>query len=307
MVSYQRSSADRRMAGPIDAGRSIVTFPIAIRAGHPAPPSLIEGVQNDHRAVHVLVVDDDAITQTMVARYLEQYDMRVARASSRQEALRQFMSGTPSLIMLNLQLGQGDGLDLLRHIRSRSDIPVIVTGNEEDNEIDRVVGLELGADDYVAKPLGLREILARIRAILRRRESVRAVPKRDTEHGRYRFGGWQLDRRIRRLTSPDGQPVALTKGEYTLLTAFLDAPGRPLTREQLLQATRVHEDVFDRSIDIQIMRLRRKLEIDRNAPSMIRTERGVGYLLDLAVERIDGRFPQAAGSGTSQRRSEGAR
>jgi two-component system OmpR family response regulator len=278
------------MAGPIDAGRSIIAFPAAICAGHVAPLSSIEGVQNGHRAVHVLVVDDDDTTQTMVARYLEQYDMHVARASSRQEALRQFTSGTPSLILLNLQLGQGDGLDLLRHIRSRSDVPVIVTGNAADNEIDRVVGLELGADDYVAKPLGLREVLARIRAILRRRDSVRAAPKREIEHGRYRFAGWQLDRRTRRLTGPAGQPVALTKGEYTLLAAFLDAPGRPLTREHLLQATRVHEDVFDRSIDIQIMRLRRKLEIGGSTPSMIRTERGVGYVLDVAVERLDGRL-----------------
>ena len=291
------------MFGPIDVGHSIVAFSTAARVEHPAPSLPSEGVQNGGRAVHVLVVDDDATTRTMLARYLEEYDMRVARASNRQEAMRQITSGEPSLIMLNRQLGPEDGLDLLRQIRSRSNVPVIVTGNDADNEIDRVVGLELGADDYVAKPFGLREILARIRAILRGRDSTRAAPKRDCEHGRYRFGGWQLDRRTRRLTGPDGLPVALTKGEYTLLVAFLDAPGRPLTREHLLQATRVHEDVFDRSIDIQIMRLRRKLEIDPSAPSMIRTERGVGYLLDLPVERTDGRFPHAAGLGTAQRRS----
>jgi DNA-binding response OmpR family regulator len=289
------------MFGPSDAGRSIIAFPTAAHAEHPAPSLSGEGFQSSGRAVHVLVVYDDAATQTMVVRYLEEYDMRVARASNRQEAMRQIISGEPNLIMLNRQLGQEDGFDLLRQIRSRSNVPVIVTGNDADNEIDRVVGLELGADDYVAKPFGLREILARIRTILRRRESARAVPKRDSEHGRYRFGGWQLDRRTRRLTGPDGQPVALTKGEYTLLIAFLDAPRRPLTREHLLQATRVHEDVFDRSIDIQIMRLRRKLEIDRSAPSMIRTERGVGYLLDLPVERTDGRFPHAASLGIAQK------
>jgi two-component system, OmpR family, response regulator len=291
------------MTDPIDADRSIVAFPTAVRVEHPAASPLGGGLQNSQRPVHVLVIDDDAAIQTMVTRYREQYDMRVARASSRQEAVRQIILREPNLIMLDLQLGQEDGLDLLRHIRSRSDVPVIVIGNDESNEIDRVVGLELGADDYVAKPFGLREILARIRAILRRRESHHAVPKRESEHGRYLFGGWQLDRRTRRLTGPGGRPVALTKGEYTLLTAFLGAPQRPLTREHLLQATRVHEDVFDRSIDIQIMRLRRKLEIDPSAPSMIRTERGIGYLFDLPVERTDGRFPRSASPDLSQLRS----
>jgi two-component system OmpR family response regulator len=146
--------------------------------------------------------------------------------------------------------------------------------------------LELGADDYVIKPFGLRELLARVRAVLRRRESGRQAAPRDAARGRCRFGGWQLDRRSRRLTDPNGVPVALTKGEYALLIAFLDAPLRPLSREHLLQATRVHEDVFDRSIDVQILRLRRKLEIDPSAPRVIRTERGIGYVFALPVERV---------------------
>jgi two-component system, OmpR family, response regulator len=300
MVSQQRSSVDRLTFDAIDADRSIVAFPTAVRADHLVSPSSGSRVQNGPQAVYVLVIDDNAAAQTVVVRYLEQYDMRVARASTRQEAVRQIISGEPSLIILNLQIGQQDGLELLRLIRSRSDVPVIVTGNDNDTEVDRVVGLELGADDYVAKPFGLREILARIRAILRRRDSARGVPKRDCEHGRYRFGGWQIDRRARRLTGPDGSPVALTKGEYALLTAFLDAPRRPLTRENLLHATRVHEDVFDRSIDIQIMRLRRKLRMDPGTPSMIRTERGVGYVLDMTVERIDGRLPQSVPTGGPQ-------
>jgi DNA-binding response OmpR family regulator len=148
------------------------------------------------------------------------------------------------------------------------------------------VGLELGADDYITKPFGLRELLARIRAVLRRQELGRAASHRETDHGRFGFGGWQLDRRTRRLTDPNGAPVALTKGEYTLLTAFLDAPQRPLSREHLLQATRIHEDVFDRSIDVQILRLRRKLEADSSAPRIIRTERGVGYVFVLPVEHL---------------------
>jgi len=184
----------------------------------------------------------------------------------------------PNLVILDLRLGQQDGLDLLREIRSRSDVPVIITTG------DRVVGLELGADDYVIKPFGLRELLARIRAVLRGREAGQAAVQRDQDKGRCRFGGWQLDRRIRRLTDSNGIPVALTKGEYALLIAFLDAPQRPLSREHLLQATRIHEDVFDRSINVQVLRLRRKLETDPNAPRVILTERGVGYVFALPVE-----------------------
>src|SRR5258707_746460 len=122
--------------------------------------------------------------------------------------------------------------------------------------------------------------------VLRRREAGQAAVQRDQEKGRCRFGGWQLDRRNRRLTDPSGIPVALTKGEYALLTAFLDAPQRPLSREHLLQATRIHEDIFDRSIDVQVLRLRRKLETDPNAPSVILTERGVGYVFALPVEAL---------------------
>jgi DNA-binding response OmpR family regulator len=160
---------------------------------------------------------------------------------------------------------------------------IITTGHRRD-EIDRVVGLELGADDYVTKPFGLRELLARIRAVLRRQETGRATLQKAPERGVFRFGDWQLDRRLRRLTGSDGMPVALTKGEYALLVAFLDAPQRPLTREYLLQATRMHEDVFDRSIDVQVLRLRRKLETDPSAPRVIQTERGVGYVFALPVE-----------------------
>jgi two-component system, OmpR family, response regulator len=147
-------------------------------------------------------------------------------------------------------------------------------------------GGNLGADDYITKPFGLRELLARIRAVLRRREAGQAAVQRDRERGRCRFGGWQLDRRIRHLTDSSGIPVALTKGEYALLIAFLDAPQRPLFREHLLQATRIHEDVFDRSIDVQVLRLRRKLETNPNAPRVILTERGVGYVFALPVEAL---------------------
>jgi len=218
--------------------------------------------------------------------YLREHDIRAISASRRDEVAGLLVREEPNLVILDLRLGQEDGLDLLREIRSRSDVPIIITTGHRRDEIDRVVGLELGADDYITKPFGLRELLARIRAVLRRREAGQAAVQRDQERGRSRFGGWQLDRRNRRLTDPNGIPVALTKGEYALLIAFLDAPQRPLSREHLLQATRIHEDVFDRSIDVQVLRLRRKLETDPNAPRVILTERGVGYVFALPVETL---------------------
>jgi two-component system OmpR family response regulator len=236
------------------------------------------------RTVRILVVDDDAAMREMVVDYLEAHHMRAVGASGRQEMASHLANGDPSLVLLDLSLGQDNGLDLLRDTRSRSDVPVIIITGDRRDEIDRVVGLELGADDYLTKPFGLPELLARVRAVLRR-DAGRLASPRDPARGRCRFGGWQLDRRNRRLTNSDGAPVALTKGEYALLIAFLDAPQRPLSREHLLQATRVHEDVFDRSIDVQILRLRRKLEADPSAPAIIQTERGVGYVFALPVER----------------------
>jgi two-component system, OmpR family, response regulator len=237
------------------------------------------------RPAHILVVDDDATMRHMIGSYLEQQGMSVTSASRLRDAARQLAAREPALVILDLRLGQEDGLDLLRQTRSRSDVPVIIVTGNRVEEIDRVVGLELGADDYITKPFGLRELLARVRAVLRRREAGSAALQREARRGLSRFGGWQLDRRARRLTDPDGAPLALSKGEYAMLIAFLDAPQRPLSREHLLQATRVHEDVFDRSIDVQVLRLRRKLESDPSAPSVIRTERGVGYVFTLPVER----------------------
>src|ERR1700730_5867810 len=221
---------------------------------------------------HVVVVDDDPSLRQMVTRYLEDHNVPTKSASNRSELNRYFEVISPSLIILDLRLGQDDGLDLLREIRSRSDVPIIITTGHRPDEIDRIVGLELGADDYIIKPFSLRELLARVRAVLRRQEIGRAARARDPERGGYRFDGWQLDRRSRRLVDPTATPVALSKGEYALLLAFLEAPHRPLSREHLLQATRIHEDIFDRSIDVQVLRLRRKLETDPSAPRVIQTE-----------------------------------
>jgi DNA-binding response OmpR family regulator len=220
----------------------------------------------------------------MVARYFEEHSMPVSAVSNRAGLNRHLAVMNPCLILLDLQLGRDDGLDVLRQIRAHSDIPVIVITGRRLDEIDRVVGLELGADDCIVKPFGLRELLARVRAVLRRQEMGRVARTRDPERGGYRFGGWQLERRERRLVDPNGAQVCLSKGEYALLLAFLQAPQRPLTREQLLQATRAREDIFDRSIDVQVLRLRRRLEADPSAPRTILTMRGFGYVFALPVE-----------------------
>jgi DNA-binding response OmpR family regulator len=234
----------------------------------------------------VLIVEDDPALERMIKNYFSENNIESFSASNGQELTDQLGKNVINLIVLDLRLGSEDGLDLLRKVRLTSDVPVIIITGHRRDDIDRIVGLELGADDYLTKPFNLRELLARVRAVLRRSDSRRSANKQDRRRDRFRFAGWQLDRRARLLTDPEGAPVALTKSEFTLLLAFLDAPQRPLTREHLLQATRIHEDVFDRSIDVQILRLRRKLERDSSMPRMITTERGVGYAFAVAVERI---------------------
>jgi two-component system, OmpR family, response regulator len=235
---------------------------------------------------HVVVVDDDASLRETLIRFLEDHHITTKSASNKSELDRCLAEVCPNLIILDLQLGQDDGLDLLKEIRDRSDVPVIIVTGHRPDEIDRVVGLELGADDYIVKPFGLRELLARVRAVLRRRELGRAAQASGSERGGYRFNGWTLERRGRKLFGPNLAPVSLTRGEYNLLLAFLEAPQRPLTREHLMQVTRRHEDIFDRSIDVQVLRLRRKLELDPGAAKVIRAERGIGYLFLPSIEAI---------------------
>jgi two-component system, OmpR family, response regulator len=244
-------------------------------------------------ATRVLVVDDDPAMRRMIGSYLTENGLQADVAANRGEMAAALQRDPYNLVILDLKLGPDDGLDLLRELRAHSDMPVIIVTGHRRDEIDRVLGLELGADDYITKPFSLRELLARIRVVLRRAETARAAAMREAQtsqdekahHRFYRFAGWTLDRRLRQLRRPDGERVMLTNSEFTLLVAFLDAPQRPLSREQLLQATRVHENIYDRSIDVQILRLRRKLETDAEAPRMIQTERGVGYTFAVPVER----------------------
>ena len=230
----------------------------------------------------VLIVDDDRAMQAMLSEYFSTNGLKPSTAANRVEMIDR-LRAEPHVIILDLQLGEDDGLDLLRLIRTQSDVPVIITTGHRREEIDRVVGLELGADDYVTKPFSPRELLARVRAILRRGGSGVDL-KRARGRNRIRFGAWELDRSGHTLRKGEEDPILLTKGEYSLLLAFLEAPNRPLSREHLLRATRVHDDVFDRSIDVQILRLRRKLEADPSEPRLIETVRGVGYVFKAVVE-----------------------
>ena len=233
----------------------------------------------------ILVVDDDPAVRHLISDYFGQHGIQTVSAMGRSAVARQLAGGDTSAIILDLHLGQDNGLDLLREIRSGSDVPVVILTGRFRDQVDCVVGLELGADDYLTKPFGIRELYARFRAVLRRRENGWSLRSRDGERGGYKFGGWRLDRRSRRLIDPQERPVTLSKCEYALLLAFLDAPERPLSREYLLRATRLHEDIFDRSIDVQVLRLRHKLEADPKAPRVIKTERGVGYVFAIPVEQ----------------------
>ncbi|MEO8159637.1 MAG: response regulator [Betaproteobacteria bacterium] len=234
---------------------------------------------------HILIVDDDADLRQMVSDYLCDYELRITGVPDGATMREVMARETVDLLLLDLKLTSEDGMTLARELRESSSIPIIIlTGRKDD--VDRIMGLELGADDYLTKPFNLRELLARIRALLRR---AQARPER--AEGRapqaLRFGAWELDLRSRRLTSNAGDRVDLTHAEFALLAAFLGAPERILSREQLLELSRGNDDnVFDRSIDVQILRLRRKIESDPSRPQLIRTERGAGYFFNSQVENI---------------------
>jgi two-component system, OmpR family, response regulator len=228
----------------------------------------------------ILIVNNDSEMREAISSYFSDHDFCTSCASDWSES--NLAATPPSLIIMDQPHSLDDGLDRLRSIRSKSDVPVIITSQRAD-EIDRIIGLELGADDYILTP-SPRELLARTRAILRRREMPRLARTRDPEWGAYRFNGWRLERRARRLVDVNEVSISLSKSEYALLVAFLKAPQRLLSREHLLQATRVHEDIVDRTIDVQVARLRRKLEVDARKPQIIRTERGLGYVFAVPVE-----------------------
>lgn len=246
------------------------------------------GALSDRNAQRrVLLVDNGFAIRVGLVDYLESGHLQVTAASDLKRALSKFDALRPCLVILVLEPGWLNTSDVLREIRSRSvncGIVVLFRG-QQGCEAERVRVLELGADDCISEEIGLRELLARTRAILRGRNPRFVAPESHRKPRRCRFGGWMLDHDTRRLTAPNGCEVVLSRSEHDLLAAFLKAPQRPLTREQLMNATSVHEDKFNRSIDVRVLRLRRRLAIDMKTAGMIRTERGVGYVLDLPVER----------------------
>jgi two-component system OmpR family response regulator len=237
-------------------------------------------------AAHVLAVDDDPGVRQLVADYLSQNDLRVTTVATGKELTAVMASETIDLVVLDVRLQGEDGMQIARKLREQSGIPILMlTGRAE--EADRVMGLELGADDYLTKPFSPRELLARIRALLRRAQAQATVAEAIGKARAYRFGGWELNIGLRKLKSPQGQMVTLTNGEFSLLAAFLSAPQRILSRDQLLELSRLHNaEVYDRSIDVQILRLRRKIEADPAHPQFIVTERGAGYVFGATVEVV---------------------
>jgi two-component system OmpR family response regulator len=235
---------------------------------------------------HLLVVDDDAEICQLTSRFLTPYgfDVRIAGDGRK---MHEVMAETDiDLILLDIMLGQEDGLSLCRKLRQTSHTPVIFV-TAVDSEADRVTGLEIGADDYVVKPFSPRELLARIRAVLRRTSTGLPPREVDKRSRLLAFAGWELDTGRRQLRSPKGLPVELSGTEYELLLAFLNSPQIVLTRDQLHQMLRGKPaGPFDRSIDVQIGHLRRKIEIDPKAPDLIRTVRRGGYVLTSSVDSI---------------------
>jgi DNA-binding response OmpR family regulator len=234
---------------------------------------------------HILAIDDDPAMRKLVAEYLRENDLRVTAVATGTEMEQMLAQHAIDLVVLDLRLAAEDGMQLARKLREESKVPIIIVTGKQD-EADRVMGLELGADDYVTKPFSPRELLARIRAVLRRYQTAREVlPAQGEKRRAYRFARWELNLGSRRLTSPNGSRVELTHGEFNLLHAFCAAPQRVLSREQLLDLSRLYgAEVYDRSIDVQVLRLRRKIEPNPAQPQYIKTERGAGYVFSVAVE-----------------------
>lgn len=236
-------------------------------------------------ARHLLIVDDDPEILGLLSRYLGGHGYVVSRAGDGVEMRRVLAGHAVDLVLLDLGLPGEDGLELMRQLRAGFDCAVIiVTGRGES--VDRVVGLELGADDYVAKPFDLRELLARVRSVLRRMAPKAAAASPAPAAEQILFDGFCLDLTARRLLAADGSEIGLTSGEFELLLAFVEQPNRVLSRDSLMN--RIHgrdSGPFDRAIDVQVGRLRRKLEPDSDPPQMIKSVRGAGYMFAARVQR----------------------
>lgn len=234
---------------------------------------------------HILIVDDDAEIRSLLANYLVKNGLRATAVSDGRAMWKALEGGRVDLIVLDLMLPGDDGLTLCRNLRAKSEIPVIML-TARGEETDRIVGLEMGADDYLAKPFSARELLARIKSVLRRTRSLPGNLQSDTAR-QLRFAGWVLDNEHRHLVSAGGLIVSLSGAEYRLLLIFLNHPNRVLNRDQLVDLTQGREaDALDRSIDVQVSRLRQRLGDDPREPQIIKTVRGEGYVLAVPVKEV---------------------
>jgi len=240
-------------------------------------------VAMDSVSPHILALDDDADIRKILTDYLTAQDFRVTAVATGRGLFSVLEAEPVDLILLDLRLPGENGLDIARRVRELSRVSIVMLTGRAD-EADRVMGLELVADDYVTKPFSPRELVARIRATLRRVQVNEPVTPQDDTLRAYRFAGWELNVRLRRLTAAGGRQIPLTNSEFSLLSAFLCAPQRVLTRDQLLERSRLHSlEVYDRSVDVTILRLRRKIEADSSNPVLLKTERGAGYVFTAAV------------------------
>ena len=233
----------------------------------------------------ILVVDDEPEIAELLRRYLSLQGYAVSTADGGVAMRRMMADAEIDLVLLDLGLPGEDGLALMRSLRESSSVAIIVvTGRGEP--VDRIVGLEVGADDYVTKPFDVRELAARVRSVLRRTKEAAAKSQEAVQMDVARFAGWTLHLGARRLESPEGKPVDITTGEFELLATLVKSPGRVFSRDELLEATRNRgAGPFDRTIDVQVGRLRRKIEADPQRPELIKSVRGAGYVLTPKVER----------------------
>ncbi|MBF0459840.1 MAG: response regulator [Magnetococcales bacterium] len=240
---------------------------------------------------HILIVDDDPEICTLVSRFFEKNGFRVSAVTDGKGLWAILHQTTVDLIVLDLMLPDEDGLVLCRTLRASSNVPVIIL-SARGEDVDRIIGLEMGADDYLPKPFHPRELLARVRSVLRRTRGVPLPdkPGKGEEDVSYHFAGWVLDVPTRQLYSPQGEKIFLSGSEFAMLRIFLNFPNQVLSREQLLDYSYGKEgETYDRTIDMQVSRLRRRLKEDPKTPELIKTVRSLGYVLSARVEKNGGR------------------
>jgi two-component system, OmpR family, response regulator len=238
-------------------------------------------------ATEILIIDDDPEIRQLLRTCFEREGYAVFEAGDAASARAALAKNDVSLVTLDLTLGADDGLSLAREIRASRDVPIVMVSGKGD-AVDRIVGLELGADDYISKPFNLREVLARVRAVLRRRESNPAAAQvSHAKHEAFRFGEWTLDVTSRELKDASGTVRDLTTGEFNLLELFIKRPHRVLSRDEIMDLLKGHDySPLDRSIDALVSRLRKKIDDDSSKPALIKSVRGVGYMFASDVRRV---------------------